>query len=159
MHIRNTKDLNAGLIFMLFGIAAMVFARSYQIGTAAKMGSGYFPFILGFMLTVLGFVISIRSLSAGRGVRRAVSFRIRPVVLVLSSVVLFGLLLRPLGLLLSTVILIILSSRASDEHKTKEAILNAFVLLAIVLIIFVYFLRFQIPLLPSFLTGLTSIRG
>lgn len=159
MHIKNTKDLNAGLIFMLFGIAAMVLARPYQIGTAAKMGPGYFPFILGSMLTVLGFVISIRSLSGRRRERRAASFRVRPVVFVLSSIILFGLLLRPLGLVFSTGILVIISSMASYEFKTKEAILNALVLLAIVLIIFVYFLKFQIPLGPSFLTGLTSMRG
>jgi hypothetical protein len=42
---------------------------------------------------------------------------------------------------------------ASDEFKKKEAILNALVLLAIVLIIFVYLLKFQIPVWPSLLAG------
>jgi uncharacterized membrane protein len=74
---------------------------------------------------------------------------------VLSSIVLFGLLLLPLGLLLSTLLLILISSMASDEFKMKVAILNAFVLLIIVLIIFVYFLKFQIPVLPAFLGGRT----
>jgi hypothetical protein len=37
----------------------------------------------------------------------------------------------------------------------KQSILTAFVLLAIVLIIFVFFLRFQIPVWPSFLAGRT----
>lgn len=155
MHIRNTKDFYAGLVFFLFGIAAMVLAPCYQIGTAAQMGPGYFPFILGGMLTVLGLVISLRSISRGEGVRKARSFQAKPVVLVLSSVVLFGLLLRPLGLLLSTVVLIIVSSMASYEFKMREAILNALVLLVIVLVIFVYFLKFQIPMWPSFLTGRT----
>jgi len=153
MHIKRTKDFKAGLIFMFFGIASAVISGSYQIGTSAKMGPGYFPFALGGVLTLLGLVISLRSLSRGEGMRKARSFRAKPLVLVLSSVVLFGLLLRPLGLVLSTMILIIVSSLASDEFKKKEAILNAFVLLAIVLIVFVYFLKFQIPVWPSFLTG------
>ncbi|NWG03086.1 MAG: tripartite tricarboxylate transporter TctB family protein [Syntrophaceae bacterium] len=155
MHIKKTKDFKTGLIFILFGIASMVFSGSYQIGTSAKMGPGYFPFVLGGMLTGLGLVISLRSLSKAEGTRKARSFRAKPVVLVLSSVILFGLVLRPLGLVFSTVILIIVSSMASDEFRKKEAILNAFVLLAIVLIIFVYLLKFQIPVWPSFLAGRT----
>jgi uncharacterized membrane protein YfcA len=152
VHIKRTKDFKAGLIFIFFGMASAVFSGSYQIGTSANMGPGYFPCALGGVLTALGLVVSLGSLSRGEGTRKARSFRVKPVVLVLSSVVLFGLLLRPLGLVLSTVILIIVSSMASDEFKKKEAILNAFVLLAIVLIVFVYFLQFQIPVWPSFLT-------
>jgi len=153
MHIKRTKDFKAGLIFMFFGIASAAISGSYQIGTSANMGPGYFPFALGGVLTLLGLVISLSSLSRGEGTRKARSFRAKPLVLVLSSVVLFGLFLRPLGLVLSTVILIIVSSMASEEFKKKEAILNALVLLAIVLIVFVYFLKFQIPVWPSFLTG------
>ena len=155
MQIRNHKDFSAGLLFILFGMAATFSAKSYQIGTAAKMGPGYFPLVLGFILTVLGFVISLKSLSKGRGLRRKALVRFRPVVFVLSSIVLFGLLLLPLGLPLSTFLLILISSMGSDEFKMKVAILNAFVLLIVVLIIFVYFLQFQIPVLPAFLGGRT----
>ena len=155
MTIKHLKDFYAGLIFMFFGVVAMVFAPSYQIGTAAKMGPGYFPFALGGMLTMLGLVISLMSISRGEGGRKGISFRTKQAVLVLFSIVLFGLLLRPLGLLLSTLILVLLSSMASYEFKMKAAILNAFVLLIIVLIIFVYFLKFQIPVWPSLLAGRT----
>jgi len=155
MHIRNTKDFYAGLVFLLFGIPAMVLSRWYQIGTAAKMGPGYFPFLLGGLLTVLGLVILLRSISNKEGTGNVLSFKAKPAFLVLSSIVLFGLLLHPLGLLLSTILLVIVSSMASFEFKMKEAILNAFVLLAIVLIIFVYLLKFQIPVWPSFMAGRT----
>ncbi|MBM4339499.1 MAG: tripartite tricarboxylate transporter TctB family protein [Deltaproteobacteria bacterium] len=153
MYIKRTKDFKSGLLFMFFGIASAVFSGTYQIGTAAKMGPGYFPFVLGGMLTLLGLVVSLRSLSRGEETRKARSLRVKPVILVLSSVILFGLLLRPLGLIFSTVILIMISSMASDEFKKKEAILSAFVLLAVVLIVFIYLLKFQIPVWPSFLTG------
>jgi putative tricarboxylic transport membrane protein len=153
MHIKRTKDFKAGLIFMFFGVGAMVFSVAYRIGTAAKMGPGYFPFALGGVLTVLGLVVSLGSLSRGQEVRETRFFRAKPLVLVISSVVLFGVLLQPLGLVFSTLILILVASMASDEFKKKEAILNAFALLAIVLIVFVYFLNFQIPVSPSFLSG------
>jgi hypothetical protein len=153
IHIKNPKDFYAGLVFMFFGAVSMVIAPRYQIGMAARMGPGYFPFVLGGMLTILGLVISLRSVSRDGGGRKGIPFRTKQTVLVLSSIVLFGLLLRPLGLILSTLILVIISSTASYEFKMKVAIMNAFILLIIILIIFIYFLKFQIPVWPFFLAG------
>ena len=153
MYIRKTKDFKAGLLFLAFGIAAMVLSTKYRIGTSARMGPGYFPFVLGGVLTTLGLVVSLGSLAKGEGTRKVRSFRLKPAVLVLSSVVLFGLLLQPLGLVLATIVLIMTASVASEEFNKKEAVLNTLALLAVVLIVFVYLLQFQIPVLPSFLAG------
>lgn len=152
MHIKNSKDFYAGLLFIFFGVAAMVLSLGYTIGTAARMGPGYFPFVLGGLLTALGLLIAGKGLSKGKGTRDAQPFRPKPVVLVLASVVLFGLLLRPLGLVLSTIILVFVASMASDEFRKTEAMISSLVLLSIVLISFVYFLNFQIPVWPSFLS-------
>ncbi len=153
MHIREIKDFYAGLLFLFFGISAMAFSQHYQIGTAAKMGPGYFPFALGGVLTVVGLCVLLKSLSRKRRERKAVPFRARPLVLVLASVLLFGILLQPLGLLLATFCLIVAASMASEEFRTKEALLNATVLLGVVLLIFVYFLNFQVPIWPSLISG------
>lgn len=153
MHIKKTKDFKAGLLFMFFGVAAMGISATYRIGTAARMGPGYFPFALGGVLTVLGLVVSLGSLARGQEKRETRPFRAKPLVLVISSVTLFGLALQPLGLVFSTLMLVLVASTASDEFKKKEAIPSAFVLLAIVLIVFVYLLDFQIPVLPAFVAG------
>jgi hypothetical protein len=153
MHIRNAKDFYAGLLFVIFGTAAMVFAAGYSIGKAAKMGPGYFPFVLGGVQALLGLFLVVRSLSRKAGEPEGISVRIRPAVLVLSSIVLFGLLLRPLGLLLSTTLLVIGSSMASEEFRAREALLNALVLVVAVLVIFVWFLDYQIPVWPRFLSA------
>lgn len=154
MHIGNPRDFLAGILFMFFGAAAMLLSTDYLIGSAARMGPGYFPFALGGFLAVLGLVILLKSLQRTPGGRTAwpvVHFM--PLVLVLSSVVLFGLLLLPLGLLAATFILVIVCSRASHEFRWQEALLNAAVLILIVLVVFVYFLKFQVPVWPSFITG------
>lgn len=153
MYIKNSKDFKAGLLFIFFGMSVTFLAQSYSIGTAAKMGPGYFPLLLGLMLTILGIVVCLKSLSKRNGGKRKIPVRIRPVTFVLSSIVLFGLLLYPLGMILSTLFLVTISSIASDEFNIKVAILNAFVLILVILIIFVYFLQFQIPVLPAFLRG------
>ena len=153
MRIRQPKDFLTGVMFVFFGTAAMAMSVGLTIGTAAKMGPGYFPFALGALLVVLGAVILMRGVAGSAGSRAWPSLQFKPLAAVLLSVVLFSRLLVPLGLLLSTFLLVVLSSMASHEFRWKEALLNAAVLVAIVLLVFVYFLEFQIPVLPALLAG------
>jgi Tripartite tricarboxylate transporter TctB family len=55
------KDFFAGLIFIGFGLAAIIIGSNYSLGTAARMGPGYFPRILGIVLLLLG----LRAIVAG----------------------------------------------------------------------------------------------
>lgn len=151
MRIRHPKDFLTGLMFLLFGAAAIFFAASYNIGSAAKMGPGYFPFALGAFLAALGVTLLLRSVFGARGSQAGPVFHLKPLVLVLSSVVLFSLLLRPLGLLVSTTTLVVVSSMASQEFRWKEALLNAAALIFIVWVVFVYALDFQVPIWPAFM--------
>jgi hypothetical protein len=153
VRIFHPKDFLTGLMFLFFGAAAMVLSRGLTIGSAAKMGPGYFPFVLGALLAALGVTLLLRSIFWTKGLQERPAFHLKPLALVLSSVVLFGLLLRPLGLLVSTTLLVVVSSMASHEFRWKEALLNAAVLILIVLLIFVYFLDFQVPIWPAFLAG------
>jgi len=54
LNIRNKKDFGAGIMYMVFGLFFALNALNYKMGTAAKMGPGYFPFWLGALLTALG---------------------------------------------------------------------------------------------------------
>ena len=153
MRIRHPKDFCSGVMFMLFGAAAFFFAAEYNIGSAANMGPGYFPFVLGALLAALGVTLLVRSVFWTKGLQERPAFHLKPLVLVLSSVVLFSLLLRPLGLLVSTTLLVVVSSMASHEFRWKETLLNAAVLIVVVLLVFVYCLDFQVPIWPAFLAG------
>ncbi len=64
--MRSPKDLVAGLLFIAVGIAAIAIAANYTLGTAARMGPGYFPRILGILLIVLGAILALRSLRLER---------------------------------------------------------------------------------------------
>ena len=50
--IRNPKDFWAGVLFVAFGTAAMVIGGATRWARAARMGPGYFPRMLGFLLIV-----------------------------------------------------------------------------------------------------------
>jgi hypothetical protein len=153
MRIRHPKDFLTGVMFVGFGAAAMASSFGLAIGSAAKMGPGYFPLVLGGFLVVLGAVILLRGVWGAGETQGWPALQFKPLAIVLLSVILFSQILRPLGLLLSTAGLVVLASMASHEFRWKETLLNAAVLVAIVLAVFVFFLEFQLPIWPSFLAG------
>jgi len=153
MRISHPKDFLTGILFLLFGAATMVLSRGLTIGTGARMGPGYFPFALGLFLAVLGAVLLWRSLLRAKDLQPWPSLQLKPLAIVLLSVFLFSQILRPFGLLLSTALLVVMVSKASHEFRWREALANAAVLVVIVLAVFVYFLKFQIPVWPAFGAG------
>ena len=147
IRIRSPKDFCAGLLFIAIGAAAIVIASAYPLGTAARMGPGYFPRMLGILLIGLG------ALLAFRGARLAGAplgvWKWRPLVTVLGSVVLFGAMVTHAGLVLSTVVLIVLSSSASREFRPREALVSGVLLSALAVGVFVIGLNLQLPIWPG----------
>jgi len=146
--IRHPKDFYSGLIFIAFGVGAIVIANNYPLGTAARMGPGYFPRILGILLILLGAALSLRALKL-KGEPIA-AWKWRPLLTVLGSVVLFGYIVNLAGLVVSTIILIVMSSWASTEFRLKESIISGVLLSALVVGVFVIGLKLQLPIWPSF---------
>src|SRR5712691_3313722 len=62
MRIRAPKDFWSGVMFCAFAAVAILAARGYSLGSAGKMGPGYFPLLLGGLLGVLGVILIGRSL-------------------------------------------------------------------------------------------------
>ena len=71
--IRRPKDLYAGLIFVAFGTAAIVIGNNYALGSAARMGPGYFPRMLGILLIVREIVTNLESVEKREPVTSKVS--------------------------------------------------------------------------------------
>ena len=53
MKIKSQKDFYSGLMFLGIGLAFAGGATTYQVGTGARMGSGYFPLVLGSLLALI----------------------------------------------------------------------------------------------------------
>ncbi|WP_354683971.1 tripartite tricarboxylate transporter TctB family protein [Cupriavidus necator] len=153
MRIRSQKDFASGLMFILVGFGFSWVARGYSMGTAAKMGPGYFPFWLGIVLALLGVLVLAGSLSTKTEEDTLARWDIKTLLWILGSVVLFGLLLKPLGMVLSVLVLVLVSSMASHEFSWKGAILNAVILVLISLGAFVYGINLQMPVWPAFLAS------
>jgi Tripartite tricarboxylate transporter TctB family len=151
LRIKNFKDFYTGLLFMLFGAAFTWGAVRYSMGNAAKMGPGYFPFILGGLLTVLGVIVFTRSLVSASDDSSVGRIFIKPALLMFGSIAAFALLLRTAGLVVSIFAIILISSLASDESRFKETLISAVVLCLASLAMFVYGLNLRIPVWPSFI--------
>ncbi|ALD89863.1 transmembrane protein [Cupriavidus gilardii CR3] len=140
-------------MFILVGFGFSWVARGYSMGTAAKMGPGYFPFWLGVVLALLGVLVLIGSLSSKGESDELARWDIKLLLWILGSVVLFGLLLKPLGMVLSVIVLVLVSSMASHEFTWRGAILNTIILVLISMGAFVYGINLQMPVWPAFITG------
>lgn len=153
MRLRNQQDFWAGVMFTLIGVLFAFFSTSYEVGTAARMGPGYFPLVLGILLAVLGLIIGWRSFAASHPESTLARTGWREILLILGSVALFGATLSTLGMVVAIVLLILVASFASHEFTWKGTILSIVVLLIMSELVFVKGLELQFPVWPTFLTN------
>lgn len=152
MKIRNQKDWWSGVMFIAFGLFFAVGAQNYAFGTAQRMGPAYFPTVLGGLLALLGLGIAIKGL--GSHIRDDVEkFHWRPLLLVLGAVLLFAFLLRPLGLVSALAAMIFVGALGGPDYKTKEVVVVAVVMVAIVLAVFIWGLKLTVPVWPAFISN------
>ena len=147
--IRDQRAFAAGALFLAFAIFFFVTALNYQAGTAARMGPGYFPRLLAIVLAAIGLFAmlgAVRRTAERQGLPR---WDMKGLAWVTGSVALFALLLFPLGLIGALFVLVVVSSKASPEFTWKGALVNAAVLIALCLVVFVYGLGLRLPVWPS----------
>ena len=151
--IKNRQDFWSGVMFMGIGAGFSLQATTYSMGSAARMGPGYFPFWLGIVLALIGAVVLMTALT-GKATETSIGrFDFKILLLVIGSVALYGVALRPLGLYLSLALLVIVSSLASHEFNWKVAIANALFLVLFSYVAFIRGLGLIFPLWPSALSN------
>ena len=153
MKLKNPKDFWSGVMFALIGFSFAIIVKvfEYPMGTGSRMGPGYFPYVLGIIMGVIGIVIIVQAwISEGAPVAK---FAWRPLFWVLLAFVIFGLIAKVAGLVISIVILVIVASYGGHEHRWKEAVISSVILAAASAGIFVYGLKLPFPIWPPFITG------
>ena len=129
-----SKDFLAGLMFIAFGLAALYFGRKLAMGTAVRMGPGYVPHMLAYIMMGLGFLITIVALVTAGEPAEAPKWR--PITLVTIGIVVFALLFERAGLFPALVALILIASAGGDEFKLTEVLANMAVLTLICIGVF-----------------------
>jgi hypothetical protein len=151
MGIKKHNDFWAGAMFAAFGMFFAVIGRQYAIGTAANMGAGYFPRLLSLILILIGMVLLLNSVFTKASGEKVDKFDLRTIILILGPVLLFGLLLQPLGMIVSLFLVIVVSSYASHEFKWRSTVINAVILILMCVVIFVWSLKQNFHIWPFFL--------
>ena len=151
MRIRASKDFWSGVMFCGFAAVALLAARGYSLGSAGKMGPGYFPLLLGALLGVLGAALIARSLAfVGAPLPR---FHLAPLAMIAVAVCLFGLLIEPFGLVIALAVLTLVSAWAGPQFRWREALALVLALIVFSIAVFVYALGLSLNVWPTIWPG------
>lgn len=134
--LRSNKDFFAGLLFIAIGVFAMVMAQNFPMGSAVRMGPGYFPRVLSGIMIAFGLYVMVRGLIKGEKIEGA--WGIRPLVLVTLGLVVFGFIMERLGMVPALFALFFISALGGHEFKFKEVLILASVMTVAAWGIFIY---------------------
>jgi len=134
--IENQQDFYSGVMFIAFGLTAIVVARDYAMGSAMRMGPGYFPTYLGALLIVIGSVLSLRSFKTEG--QRIKPFAWRPMIMLTLAFCLFGWGIDHIGFIPGLVCVVVISALGGRRFALREVIPLAVVLVTLAVAIFVY---------------------
>jgi hypothetical protein len=162
MKIKSQQDFWSGLMFMGVGIAFAWGATSYTIGEGARMGPGYFPLVLGVLLTLIGVFITFEALVVETEDGEPIGkWAWKPLGFIIGANLIFGILLAGLpkiglpamGLIVGIYALTFVAALAGEEFKVKEVAILATVLAVGSYLAFIVLLKLQFPVWPSFISG------
>ena len=125
----------------------MAVARGYHFGTAMRMGSGYFPTVLGGILALFGVFLMARGARARE--RAPLAWGWLPLACITASMLLFGFLLPRVGLVPALAALFFTAAAGGREFRPGEVLALTAVMTAFAVAVFVYVLKLPFQLLPG----------
>ena len=153
MKIRAEKDFWAGVLYVALAAAFLWFGRDYKMGAASRMGPGYFPLTLSWVLGAFGAISIVRSFISDGGPLGGIAWK--KLFIVTAAVLAFGILIGKAGLIFALPALVIISSFASaDSQYDLKALAILFGLTLFCIIVFVKGLGVPMPIFGSWFDGI-----
>lgn len=138
------QDVLGGLAVIAVAAFAFWLARKLPTGAAGGMGPGALPKGLAVLLGGLGAVLLLNSFKS-EGLAR---WSVRGPLFVLGALVLFGLAVRPLGLVVAGPLAIAAAAIGSPEARWRETLVYGLAMTAFCVGLFKFALGLPIPLAP-----------
>jgi hypothetical protein len=142
--VRN-KDFWSGIMLIVIGVGAAWIAQGYHMGTMLRMGSGYFPTILGVLLIGFGIALILRALKSTETIEPGWSFR--ALIILPFAFSAFGFLLDRAGLVPAMLVLITGAALAGPQFRLLEVMGLAILLTLLSIVIFIWGLGLPYPIL------------
>ncbi len=142
MHLH--RDILAGALFVAIGALALLEARAYPVGSAMRMGPGYFPVVLGWLLIALGALVGLRA--ARRRDWQPVTWDWQALAWISISILAFGFLMPRLGLMPALATMFPIAAAAGREFRFREVLVLTIAMSAFAGGVFVYGLKLPYPL-------------
>ncbi len=140
------RDLVGGVILIALGASVSLYASNhYNVGHADRMGPGYFPVALGWVLAVLGLIVALFSFKPSLHHTTPPKFRPRPFFAILLSVAAFALTVSRFGLVPGTVLLTLIAVFAEPGIRWRRTLLLAISLSLIAWLVFTVGLQMTLP--------------
>ncbi|WP_198970765.1 tripartite tricarboxylate transporter TctB family protein [Xylophilus sp. ASV27] len=162
MKIKSQKDFFAGLMFLAVGVAFAWGAVTYSVGEGARMGPGYFPLMLGIVMSILGAVLALKAtIVETEGGDKIGKWAWKPLIFIILANLAFGVLLGglpsiglpPMGLIIGIYALTLIASLAGENFRLVPTLLLATVLAIGSYVAFIWALKLQMAVWPTFITG------
>src|SRR5689334_15590395 len=119
----DNKNFLSGLFLLGIGAGALYMAQDYTMGTALRMGPGYFPIVLSCVLMIFGVYCLVQGLLKPE--RMPGNWSPRALAILPIATVVFGILMEHAGFIPALIALVIISAYAGPEFKIKEVLIMA----------------------------------
>lgn len=173
--VKPKRETWAGVTMIGIGLIVIFESMSYNIGDAARMGPGYFPLLLGILLSVLGVIIALSTdpeedekFEAAAAAPKALETaeaanspdgaheepvqqtrridRLRGMACIIGGILAFMLVGRYGGLVPATFVLVFISALGDVNNRLPSALILAAVVTVFGTLIFHWGLQLQFPL-------------
>jgi hypothetical protein len=148
MELFSKKDFWAGMMFIGIGAGSIILARDYRFGSALRMGPGFFPVILGWVLILFGAYVMVRGVRSNEKIK--VSWSPRALILLPLSLLLFGILMKEAGFIPAVAAVVFGSAAAGREFKLSQVLLATGFLIVLSTGIFIWGINLPYPLIKGF---------
>lgn len=141
---RDIHDIVGGLLMTAAGLFFALYGSRYTMGSAERMGPGYFPIVLGWVLAVLGILVALPAWwRQGSGI----TVQWKNLLWCVASLAVFALTLKPLGVVVSTFLACVLALVPSRMTLRTRLTVCA-VVSVITVLIFPVALQMILPIWP-----------
>lgn len=141
-----SRDVVTGLFFVVVGLtfAGMALA-GLQIGTAARMGPGYYPVLLSIVLVGLGLAVMFGL--AGESEEPGAMISLRSLLLLGGAPVIFGLTIDALGFLPATFMTVFATCLADRTIGWLRSLVTSACITVFCIAVFIYGIEVRYPLI------------